>query len=230
MKLDLETRPLPIIHKSCENEHLGLKSNIYFNAKSQIAQGKVNLNQSQDMTRIEARLRGKVQSGSAITRLVQDDGTFPNNGKLSLIVYQGVLVLPQSNPAAIVEELFELNGWSGCWRNGIYGFHHYHSTAHEVLGVYSGSAQVQMGGDQGASLRVGCGDVIIIPAGVAHKNLGADNDFRIVGAYPRGQGPDMCYGKAGERPRADRNISKVPLPKIDPVYGSGGQMAKHWGI
>ena len=173
---------------------------------------------------------GMVQSGPAITRILKDDGTFPNNGNLPLVVYQGILVLPQSNPAAVVEELFELNGWSGCWRNGIYGFHHYHSRAHEVLGVYDGSAQVQMGGDHGACLTVGCGDVIIIPAGVAHKNLGADRDFRIVGAYPRDQGPDMCYGKAGERPRADNNIANVPLPQADPAYGVNGPLTKHWEI
>ena len=182
------------------------------------------------MTPIEARLRGMVQSGPVITRLLKDDGTFPNHGKLPLIVYQGILVLPPSNPAAIVEELFELNGWRGCWRNGIYGFHHYHSTAHEVLGVYGGSARVQMGGDHGAVLTVGCGDVVIIPAGVAHKNLDADRDIRVVGAYPQGQGPDMCYGKAGERPQTDKNISEVPLPKMDPAYGVDGPLKKHWEI
>ena len=182
------------------------------------------------MTPIEARLRGMVQSGPVITRVLKDDGTFPNHGKLPLIVYQGILVLPPSNPAAVAEELFELNGWRGCWRNGIYGFHHYHSSAHEVLGVYSGSARVQMGGDHGAVLTVGCGDVIIIPAGVAHKNLGADSDFRVVGAYPQGQGPDMCYGKAGERPQTDKNISEVPLPKMDPAYGVDGPLNKHWAI
>jgi uncharacterized protein YjlB len=178
----------------------------------------------------DSRPRSMVPTGPVINKLLKDDGAFPNNSKLPLLVYPGILVLPPTNPAAGVEKLFELNGWHGCWRNGIYGFHHYHSTAHEVLGVYGGSAQVQMGGKHGASLTVTCGDVIIIPAGVAHKNIGADSDFRVVGAYPRGQGPDMCYGKSGERPRADHNISKVALPKMDPVYGVDGPLVKHWGI
>jgi uncharacterized protein YjlB len=178
---------------------------------------------------IDGRLRGMVRAGPAITRLLKDDGTFPNHSTLPLVVYRGILVLPQSNPAAMVEALFELNGWSGCWRNGIYGFHHYHSTAHEVLGVTGGSARVQLGGDQGAALAVGRGDVIIIPAGVAHKNLGADRDFRVVGAYPRGQVPDMGYGKKGERPQADRNIARVARPKMDPAYGGSGLLVKHWG-
>jgi uncharacterized protein YjlB len=178
----------------------------------------------------DGRLREMVRSGPVITRLLKDDGTFPNHSTLPLAVYQGILVLPQSNPAAMVEALFELNGWHGCWRNGIYGVHHYHSTAHEVLGVYSGSAQVQMGGDHGATLAVGRGDVIVIPAGIAHKNLGSDRDFRVVGAYPRGQLPDMCYGKNGERPRADTNIAGVALPKMDPAYGGSGPLNQHWGI
>ena len=171
-----------------------------------------------------------IRSESSIIQLLQDDSTFPNNGKLPLLVYQGILNLPQSNPAAVVESLFESNGWNGCWRNGIYSFHHYHSRAHEALGVYGGSAQVQLGGDSGVSLTVSRGDVIIIPAGVAHKNLGADGDFRVVGAYPRGQSPDMCYGKTGERPRADNNIAGVPLPEMDPAYGVKGPLIKHWEI
>ena len=176
------------------------------------------------------RLQAVVRTGQVIHQRLKDDGSFPNNERLPLLVYQGVLALPHSNPAAIVEDLFESNGWNGSWRNGIYEFHHYHSTAHEVLGVYSGSAEVQLGGDNGVSLTVGRGDVIIIPAGVAHKNLGADSDFRVVGAYPLGQGPDMCYGKAGERPQADQNIIKVPLPQKDPVDGIGGPMVDHWNI
>ncbi|NIU02548.1 MAG: cupin domain-containing protein, partial [Aliifodinibius sp.] len=80
--------------------------------------------------------------------------------------------------------LLHSNQWGGAWQNGIYGFHHYHSTAHEVLCVYKGEAKVQLGGDDGIIQTVKPGDVIIIPAGVAHKNLGSNSDFRIIGAYP----------------------------------------------
>ena len=88
-------------------------------------------------------MQNMVQSGKVLNERLKDDGSFPNNEKLALLVYQSALMLPRSNPAAMVENLFASNGWSGSWRNGIYGFHHYHSTAHEVLGVYSGSAEVQ---------------------------------------------------------------------------------------
>jgi uncharacterized protein YjlB len=128
----------------------------------------------------------------------------------------------------VIETLFAANHWGGAWRNGVYGFHHYHSTAHEVLGVYAGTARVQFGGDEGIALEVNPGDVVIVPAGVAHKNLGSSPGFRTVGAYPLVQRPDMNYGKPTERPRAGRNISGVRLPQADPVYGARGPLRKHW--
>jgi uncharacterized protein YjlB len=176
------------------------------------------------------RLQSVVLSGHVITQRLKDDGTFPNNGELPLLIYQSALALPQRNPPALVEDLFASNGWNRSWRNGIFGFHHYHSTAHEVLGVYSGFAKVQLGGENGIIQTIRCGDVVVIPAGVAHKNLGDGDNFRVVGAYPSGQSPDMCYGKTGERPRADGHIAGVSLPPMDPVYGISGELMGHWGI
>ncbi|MBN1580549.1 MAG: hypothetical protein JXA89_07580 [Anaerolineae bacterium] len=160
--------------------------------------------------------------------MLADDGTYPNNARLPLLVYPGALVLPDRDPAAAIESLFRANGWGSSWRNGVYSFHHYHSTAHEVLGVYGGTARLQLGGESGVVIEVKCGDVLLIPAGVAHKNLGASLDFRVVGAYPPGQHPDMNYGRSGERPRADENIKHVPLPQADPVCGSGGPVGRLW--
>jgi uncharacterized protein YjlB len=158
-----------------------------------------------------------------------DDGTFPNNPKLPLILYQGVLRLPKEGGAALIEELLEANQWDGTWRNGIFTYQHYHSIAHEVLAVYSGSAKVQFGGPKGITQKFAVGDVVVIPAGVAHKNLGASEDFRVIGAYPPGQEPDMCHGKPGERPQADENIQRVPKPKSDPVFGRSGPLIERWG-
>jgi uncharacterized protein YjlB len=165
-----------------------------------------------------------------ISELLTDDGTFPNNGKLPLLVYKNAIVIPDVNPAGAVERIFRENGWGGSWRNGIYPYHHYHSTAHEVLGMYGGNATVQLGGPNGLVIDVVSGDVIIIPAGVAHKNLGSSADFRCVGAYPPGQEWDMNYGRPGERPKADENIARVPLPETDPVYGIDGPLLKGWKI
>ncbi len=157
-----------------------------------------------------------------------DDGTFPNNERLCLLVYKSALRLPEEAPAAAIESLFAAHGWGGSWRNGVYSFHHYHSTAHEVLGVYSGTAEVQFGGPNGVVLKVARGDVVIIPAGIAHKNVGSSADFRVVGAYPRGQRPDMNEGREGERPSADERIARVKRPEADPVYGKGGPLKEHW--
>jgi uncharacterized protein YjlB len=110
----------------------------------------------------------------------------------------------------------------------VFGYHHYHSTAHEVLGIFRGHATVQFGGEQGVVLSVEKGDVVIIPAGVAHKNLECSRDFRAVGAYPDGQRPDTRYGKPGERPQVDSNIAQVPLPQADPVFGKQGELMTQW--
>src|SRR4051794_8945965 len=159
---------------------------------------------------------------------LRDDGTFPNNPKLPLIFYHGALQLPEHGGAALVEELLESHRWEGTWRNGIFSYQHYHSIAHEVLAVYSGSANVQFGGPKGITEKFAVGDVVVIPAGVAHKNLGASEDFRVIGAYPPGQEPDMCYGKPGERPQADEHIRRVPKPKSDPVFGPSGPLMERW--
>lgn len=163
-----------------------------------------------------------------LSHILKDDGTYPNNTILPLLVYQHAVELPDYDPAARFENLFAAHHWGGSWRNGVYSFHHYHSTAHEVLGVYSGTARVQLGGERGVVITANPGDVVLIPAGVAHKNLGASHDFGIVGAYPAGQRPDMCYGKSEERPDADSRIARVALPQADPVYGSDGPLLKYW--
>jgi uncharacterized protein YjlB len=156
-----------------------------------------------------------------------DDRIFPNN-RLPAIVYKSVLDLSGQDPAANAEELFEGNNWRGTWRNGIFNYHHYHSNTHEVLGIYSGNAQVQLGGPNGSIIEIEKGDVIVIPAGVAHKNIAHSSDFACVGAYPGGKKPDMNYGNNAERPRADVNIKCVPLPANDPVLGGEGILLERW--
>ena len=59
------------------------------------------------------------------------------------------------------EQLFTENGWPGAWRNGIFSFHHYHSTSHEVLGIYAGKALVHLGGENGEKVNIEAGDIII---------------------------------------------------------------------
>ena len=173
------------------------------------------------------KLPMKIKEPRLITRLLKDAGAIPNS-RLPVLIYQGALDLPKDDPAAAIEALIHANQWGNDWRNGVYTYHHYHSTAHETLLVYGGSAKVQLGGAAGIIETIGAGDVIIIPAGVGHKNLGSSSDFHVVGAYPPGQNVDMNYGKAGERPRADENIVRLALPATDPVFGKTGPLLEQW--
>ena len=157
--------------------------------------------------------------------LLPDDGIFPNS-RLPLIVYSNVF---DAEPDATkIEALFETNQWSNSWRDGIYPYHHYHSLTHEVMGISRGSCNVLFGGNSGILVTLHCGDVVIVPAGVAHKNLSSAEGFTCVGAYPDGREFDMNYGHTNERPAADTNISKVPIPDLDPVFGVSGKLHRYW--
>src|ERR1041385_8695240 len=104
---------------------------------------------------------------------------FPNSG-LPVLVYREVTDFAVVDPAAFLEERFAANDWTNSWRDGVYPFAHYHSTSHEVLGVYSGSANLRLGGDHGKTVEVHAGDVIVIPAGVAHQNISSSGHFGVV--------------------------------------------------
>jgi len=162
-----------------------------------------------------------------ISYVFKDDGTYPNNILPLVLLKQAIQSTGPISPSTI-ENVFHENNWVNSWRNGLFGFHHYHSTAHETLGIYCGWVKAQLGGPDGKVVTVEAGDVVVIPAGVAHKNIDQSPDFKVVGAYPIGQVPDMKYGKPGERPHADRNIQNIDLPEYDPVYGKTGPLMELW--
>jgi len=157
----------------------------------------------------------------------KDDGIFPNS-PLPLLFYREAIRADAKDPASIFEQRFAENDWTNSWRDGVYSFPHYHSTSHEVLGVYSGTATLRLGGERGKSVDVRAGDVIVIPAGVAHQNIGAGDDVGVVGAYPDGREWDLLRGRPGERPRADENIAALPIPDNDPIYGAEGPLRRLW--
>lgn len=158
--------------------------------------------------------------------LFQDDGNIPNS-KFPLLLYKNVFNARGNEGALWLEMHFAANNWTNSWRNGVYPFHHYHSTSHEVLGVYSGWALLHLGGEGGEKVKVEAGDIIVIPAGVGHKNLDS-HDLGIVGAYEKGRNWDVNKGLPGERPNADKNIAAVPFPETDPVMGKDGGLIEIW--
>ncbi len=172
-----------------------------------------------------------VLNPNVTTFILEEEKNFPNNQRLPVILYKGVIPGDRNDAAELFESLIRRNRWSGVWRNGIFPYHHYHSKAHEILAVYSGTAAVQLGGDHGRKVDLETGDVIVLPAGTTHKRLSSSGDFRVIGAYPEGQESyDMNYGKEGERPETDRNIEQVPLPQADPLFGEEGPLMKEWSM
>jgi uncharacterized protein YjlB len=157
----------------------------------------------------------------------EDDGLVPNN-VLPFLVYQAALMLDPAQPEATIESLFEANGWGGTWRNGVYGYLHYHATVHEALGVARGSARVRFGGDQGRELEIRAGDVAILPAGTGHQCIKASDDFCVIGAYPPGSKMEITRATPENHASALKMIPNVALPPADPVTGKDGALMRLW--
>jgi len=174
------------------------------------------------------QLRARLRKRNAQTRHFKDDGATPNN-RLPFVLYRGaVKVAGATDPAALFEQLFTLNGWGDSWRNGIYDYLHWHSRIHEVLGIARGAARVRFGGDRGRILTVKAGDVAMLPAGTGHHCLEASDDFLVVGAYPPVGTYDECRGLPAEHARALKTIPRVGRPRKDPIYGAEGRLPELW--
>ena len=154
----------------------------------------------------------------------QPGNLVPNHPRWPLLLYRGAL---EERTADEVEALLAENGWGGSWRNGIYPYHHYHTTSHEVLVVTAGEAKVTFGGAQGKTVALGAGDVAVLPAGTGHRSLKASSDFQVVGAYPRGQENwDLKRDAPGEAEL--RRIAELPCPNTDPIGGANGVLLRLW--
>jgi uncharacterized protein YjlB len=147
------------------------------------------------------------------------NGGFPN-ARQPVLIYR--CAVPRD--AAAIERALASNGWSNAWRNSIYEYHHFHSIAHEVLGVAAGEVTIEFGGPAGRLVTVRAGDVAIVPAGVAHCNAGQSADLLVVGAYPDGADFDIRRGHPSEYDDAVRAIEAVKVPNRDPVHGMDGPL------
>jgi uncharacterized protein YjlB len=162
----------------------------------------------------------------AQTFLLVENGWVPNNPRLPVILYTHVLGERISIAPSEMRALFVQNGWRPRWCNGIYPYHHYHTATHEALGIVQGNARVMLGGPDGKEVDVGLGQVLLIPAGVGHRCMHADEDFTVVGAYPDGMDWDLCKGPPDDAMR--ERLAHLPLPARDPVDGANGLLKLLW--
>jgi len=72
------------------------------------------------------------------------------------------------------------------------------------------------------------GDVVVSPAGIAHKREAVSGDLLVIGSYPRGQNPDICRADPTRHNRAAGNIAAVPLPACDAVTGEAAPLLECW--
>jgi uncharacterized protein YjlB len=136
----------------------------------------------------------------------------PNHPSFAVLLYREV-------NADDVRALFADHGWGGSWVDGVFDFHHFHSTSHEVLGVLAGEATLELGGPQGRSFDVKAGDVVVLPAGTGHRRATARDGFTVCGAYPQGQEDYDLLRSADDAAR--ERIRTLPAPEQDPVGGEG---------
>lgn len=138
------------------------------------------------------------------------------NSALPVLILRGLLSLHAARKAASFRKRFKANGWTGLWTDTIYDYTHFHSNAHEVLGIAEGKVALRIGGEASLLLRPRAGDMIVIPAGVGHRRVGGDNGLKVIGAYPRGQSHyDMK--------RHGKMMPRVASPETDPFFGAGSR-------
>src|SRR3954449_8920196 len=141
----------------------------------------------------------------------------PNHPSFPVLVYRGV---PRVRAGAeACRGLFSEHGWRGSWVDGVFDYHHFHSTSHEVLGVVAGAATLELGGPQGEAFEVAAGDVLVLPAGTGHRRASARDGFTVVGAYPAGQEDYDLLRSADDAAR--ERIAALGPPPQDPVGGDG---------
>jgi uncharacterized protein YjlB len=155
--------------------------------------------------------------------LLRKNGWMPNNERLPVLLYRAAFDASSANSVGRVEDLLAKSGWDPQWRNGVFAYHHYHSTSHEVLGFAAGEARIILGGEGAKEVTVRAGDIALLPCGTGHCRVSASADFLVVGAYALGQNWDLLKGAPDAA--AVARMKNLPFPEKDPV---GAPLSKFW--
>src|SRR3954464_1334240 len=145
----------------------------------------------------------------------------PNHPSFPVLIYHEVEAASEGPDAP--RALFAAHGWGGSWVDGVFDFHHFHSTSHEALAVVAGAATLELGGREGGASEAAPGAVLAPPAGTGHRRATAREGFTVVGAYPAGQEDyDLLRGDSPAEVEAARErIAALAAPPDDPVGGDG---------
>ena len=95
----------------------------------------------------------------------------------------------------------------------------YHSKAWELLLCFRGEANIQIGGDAGPTITITNGDLLLVPPGVAHKQLNEKNNFALLGSYPTTNfdgSIDTITGVPSDEER--QRIANCYVPTHDPIF------------
>lgn len=157
------------------------------------------------------------------------------NSQFPVLVYRNVLPTPVDEEST--SEFLQRNQWEkkGTW--GAIMAKHFHPNTHECYGIFQGSSELvfgEGGADEvgtGVRCTVSAGDVVVVPAGVAHASVTSADDYKYIGVYP--EGSPKWRSEYGKRAVEDddpllNEIGAVPVPVCDPVYGHQGPAVKIW--
>jgi len=169
------------------------------------------------------------QVGAPELFFFEDDGTTPNS-VLPVLIYKRAFSSAVPDLTAVMENCFSRNKWTNNWRDIVLAQDHYHSTTHEVLGISEGAVTLKLGGLQGREMEFFAGDVIVIPAGVAHSATTEKTDYLVVGGYPFNLSWDMIYCEPDKYKEAVSRISNLRLPISDPINGTKGYLTTYWTV
>ena len=156
---------------------------------------------------------------SVVRVWLRSDGIFPNNDNFPLLVFVNAMDDPRRERLLSAEQLLVANGWTDPWAWGVFSYHHYHSRAWEALLCVQGGADIQFGGPTGPTLSTSVGDLILIPPGVAHKQLKSHGSFTLLGSYPA-ETPSADTVRGAPTAAQQENIDRCPLPTKCPVFGN----------